>query len=279
MFSRIHSFPFKSVGAAVLFSLVMASGCGKGKLVVNNPRNTAGQGPSAISLATSGAVVSAGDLGASGNYVILSKAGISNVTGSAITGNIAVSPAAATYITGFSLSADATNVFSNSIAVVGGGKVYAADYAVPTPSNLTTAIGNMQTAYTDAASRNPPDFNELLTGAIGGQTLAPGLYTWTTSVTVASDVTLSGGANDIWIFQTTGDVTVAAAKKVILAGGAQAKNVFWQVAGKVTIGTTASFQGIILAKTTVALQTAASMTGRIYSQTNVSLDNNVVTQP
>ena len=268
---------------AACVSMVLAQSCGSGTtggavpVVITNPKNPNGLGPAPVVLASSGTTVAVGDLGAAGSYVILSKTGISNVTGSAITGNIGVSPAAATYITGFSLVADATNVFSTSVSVVG--KVYAANYAVPTPSNLTTAIGTMETAYTNAAGRTSPDFNELATGNLGGLTLTPGLYKWTTSLTIPTNVTISGGANDVWIFQTTGDVSMSAAKSIILSGGAQAKNIFWQVAGQVTIGATAHFEGVILAKTAVTLQTMASMNGRILSQTMVALDNNAVTQP
>lgn len=266
------------VGFAVFSSLFYLAACGTNgsTRVPYSPKNTTGLGPAPIVLATSGSTVTAGDLAAAGNYTILAKSGISTTGATAITGNIGVSPAAASYITGFSLSGPVTDS-SGSIYVIGGGRVYAADYAVPTPSNLTTAIGSMETAYTDAASRNPPDFNELATGNLGGRTLTPGLYTWTTSLTVPSDVTVSGGANDVWIFQTTGDVTVSSGKKVILSGGALAKNIFWQVAGQVTVGTSAQFAGIILAKTAINFQNSASLNGRALSQTMVSLDSNAVT--
>lgn len=216
-------------------------------------------------------------LGTAGNFAILAKTAISTGPASAITGDIAVSPAAASYLTGFSLVADSTNVFSTSPQITG--KAYAANYAVPTPSNLTTAVGNMQSAYTDAASRPTPDFLELGSGNIGGKTLSPGLYKWTSTVTIPADVTISGGANDVWIFQTTGDITMAAAQHVVLSGGALARNVFWQVAGKVTLGAGAHFEGIVLCKTQVTLQTSASLNGRILSQTAVALDHATVVRP
>ena len=216
-------------------------------------------------------------LGTAGNFAILAKTSISTVPTSAVTGDIGISPAAASYITAFSLVADSTNVFATSPQIVG--KAYAANYAVPTPSNLTTAVSNMETAYTDAASRPTPDFLELGTGAIGGKTLVPGLYKWTTTVTVLDDVVISGGANDVWIFQTTKDLTMAGAKHITLAGGAQAKNVFWQVTGKVTLGTGAHFEGILLCKTEVTLQTGTTMNGRILAQTQVALQQATVTQP
>jgi hypothetical protein len=226
------------------------------------------------------------DLGAStspaapGSYALLAKTGITNVTGSSITGgNVGLSPAAASFITGFSLVADATNVFSTSASVVAPAKIYASDYATPTPSSLTTAILAMQTAYNDAANRTTPDFLDVGSGNIGGKILVPGLYRWGTGVTIPVDVTLAGGANDVWIFQISNDLDVSSAKHVILSDGARAANVFWQVAGQVTIHASAAFEGVILCKTAITLQTLASMHGRALAQTLIALDDNAVTAP
>jgi len=262
------------VAIALLLPAFITFGCGG---MSNNPRNPYGDGPAAVSLSTTGEFVVPGDLSSAGSYVILAKTGVTNVTGSAIVGNIGVSPSAATYITGFALTADASNEFSTSASVTG--NIYSATYAVPTPSNLTSAIGNMETAYTDAAGRSPADRNELATGNLGGLTLAPGLYKWTTHLIIPTDFTISGSATDVWIFQTSGNITMSAAKSVILSGGAQAKNIFWQVAGEVTIGTTSHFEGIILSKTAITLQTNASMNGRAFGQSLVALDNNAIIQP
>ncbi len=230
---------------------------------------------------TTGSVAAKGPapvlLGASGNYVVLAKTAISTVPSSAVTGDIGLSPAAASFITGFSLVADATNVFATSPQVTG--KAFAADYAVPSPSNLTTAVSNMEAAYTDAASRPTPDYLELGAGNIGGLTLQAGLYKWTSTITVPSDVTFSGGANDVWILQTSGDLTVSAAKHVILSGNAQAKNIFWQVAGTATFGAGAHLEGIVIAKTDIKLLTGATMNGRALSQTQVVLQQATLTQP
>lgn len=217
------------------------------------------------------------ELGTAGSFAVLAKSAISTVPSSVITGDIGLGPAAASYLTGFSLVADATNVFAMSPQVTG--RVYAASYAVPTPADLTTAIANMETAYTDAASRPTPDHLELSSGNLGGLTLAPGLYKWTSTITIDSDVTVAGGANDRWIFQTTGDLSLAASKRVILSGGAQAKNVVWQVAGKVTLGATSHFEGVILCMTEVTLQTGATLNGRVLAQTQVALQQATVTQP
>lgn len=215
------------------------------------------------------------NLGTSGNYVILAQSAINNSSTSAITGDLAISPAATSYITGLAL----TNATGYATSTQVTGKVYAADMADPTPINLTTAVGDMITAYNDAAGRPSPDFSELGTGNIGGKTLAPGLYKWTSTVTLPSDVTISGGSNDVWIFQISGDLLMSSAVNVTLSGGAQAKNIFWQVAGQATFGTTSHFEGVILSKTGITFQTSASINGRALAQTAVILDSNAITKP
>ena len=217
-------------------------------------------------------------LGTAGNFVILAQSGISTTGTTAIVGDLGLSPMAATGITGFNLTLDgASGAFATSSLVTG--KVYAADYAAPTPVKMTTAIGDMGTAYTDAAGRTLPDFTELGAGDISGMTLAPGLYKWGTGVLATSDVTLNGGANDVWIFQIAQGLTVNNGVHIILSGGALPKNIFWQVAGQATLGTTADFQGIILSKTAIVFNTGAKMHGRALAQTAVTLDSNAITQP
>jgi len=217
------------------------------------------------------------NLGTAGNFVILAKSGISTIPTSAVTGDIGVSPIDSTAITGFSSIHSVGSAFATSAQVTG--KAYAPDYAAPTPVNLTTAIGDMQTAYTDAAGRPTPDFTELGAGQIGGLTLVPGLYKWGTDVLLTSDVTLNGGPNAVWIFQIAGKLTQANGTKVILTGGALAENIFWQSFGVVSIGTTAHFEGIILAETSITLGTGASVNGRLLAQTAVTLNANTVAAP
>lgn len=216
------------------------------------------------------------NLGSAGNFAILAKTGISTTGTTFVTGDIGVSPAAATYITGFSLNLPAASAFSTSPLV--SGKVYSPDYANPTPANLTTAILDMQNAYTDGMSR-APSVTELGAGNIGGLTLAPGTYKWGTGVTIPTDVTLSGGANDVWIFQIAQNLNVSSAKSIVLSSGAQASNIFWVVAGQTTIGTTAVFNGNILDQTTIVLNTGARLNGRALAQAAVTLDANAVTTP
>ncbi len=216
------------------------------------------------------------NLGAAGGFVILSKSGIMNVPTSAITGDIGVSPIAATAITGLDLALDATTTFATSTQVTG--RVYAASYAAPTPVNLTTAINNMQTAYTDSASR-APDVLNLGNGSIGTVTLAPGVYRWGTGLLIPTNITLSGSATDVWIFQIAGDLTVSNGVMITLAGNALAKNVFWQISGQVAAGTTSHLEGIFLAMTAITLDTGASINGRLYAQTAVTIRGATVVKP
>ncbi len=212
-------------------------------------------------------------LGSAGNYVILAKAGISTVPASVITGDIGLSPAAESFMTGFSQ----TKATGYSTCTQVTGFMYAADMTPPTPTYMTTAISNMQTAYTDAAGRINPNYLNILLN--GEQTLAPGLHKWESNVSIGSDITISGGANDVWIFQISGNLSLANATRVTLANGAQAKNIFWQVAGTVTMGTTSHFEGIVLCQTAITMQTLSTMNGRLYAQTNVALDQATVTKP
>jgi hypothetical protein len=212
------------------------------------------------------------NLGKAGPFAILTKSGITDVYPSAINGDVGSSP-----ITGAAIHLRCVEMAT--------GRIYSVNAAGPLPCRvtdpklLTVAIGDMEAAYTDAAGRKLPDFVNRGAGLIGGLTLVPGLYKWSTRVLISTDVTISGGPNDVWIFQIAGTLTQASATKVILKGGARSKNIFWQTSGAVAIGTTANFEGVILAKTKIAMKTGASANGRLLAQTAVTLEENAVTRP
>jgi len=211
------------------------------------------------------------NLGSAADFTVLSQSGITDVFKTSIGGNVGTSP-----ITGAAIGLTCGEV---------SGIIYTVDSAGPLPcsvkdpTRLTTAVADMQTAYNDAAGRTLPDELNLGAGEIGGLTMAPGLYKWTSNVSISNDLTLAGGPNDVWIFQVAGTLNEANAKNVILTGGAQAKNVFWQTAGAVAIGTQAHFEGTILSKTMVAMKTKASLTGRLLAQTAATLQMNTLTPP
>jgi hypothetical protein len=219
----------------------------------------AGNGPSAVFL------------GSAGSFAVLSQSGITNVYRSAIVGDVGTSP-----ITGAALLLTCPEVTGN---------IYTVDAAGPLPCSktaaglLNSAVGDMGFAYNDAAGRTSPDFTELGAGEIGGLTMAPGLYKWSTDVNITTDVTLSGGPTDVWIFQVSGNLIEANTARVTLAGGALAKNVFWQVADSVTLGTNAHFEGVVLSKKLIAVNTNTSVKGRLLAQTAVTLQKNEITEP
>jgi hypothetical protein len=245
------------------------------KIQKNHVRIITAAGLLALGLPAFAVAATSVGLGTAANYTILAKTGLSTTAGTRIVGNIGISPIASTAITGFGLTQTAPTYSTSSMVT---GKIYAASYAAPTPAHLTTAIGDMQHAYDAAAARKNPNHSELGAGNIGGRILKPGLYKWTTGVTIPSNVTLSGSQYGIWIFQIAGTLNVSPGKKVFLAGGALDKNIVWQVAGATTLGTTSVFHGTILDKTGIVVKTGAVLRGRAFAQTAITLDANTVTQ-
>jgi len=219
------------------------------------------------------------DLGTAGDFAALTKSGISTTGITKITGDIGVSPTAASAITGFGLIMDTNGESSHTPIVIG--KVFAADYAAPTPAKMTRAVSDMETAFTTANGlTTPAPVVGLYAGDISGRTLTPGLYKWATGVLITNQgVTLSGGPNDTWVFQISQDLTVNSSAKITLLGGAQAKNIFWVVSGKATLGTNSELSGTILSKTLISLNTGAKVNGRLLAQTAVTLNASTVIQP
>ena len=227
-------------------------------------------GPAPVSLGSGPAPV---DLGFAGSFAILSESGITDVPTSAITGDVGTSPITGAAITGL----ECAEVNGTIYTVNAAGPACRVEY----PAFLTAAVSDMENAYADAAGRTLPDATELGAGNIDGMTLAPGLYKWSSVVVIPTAVTLDaqGDANAVFIFQIAQGLTVGNGAIVTLSGGAQAKNIFWQVAGQTTLGTTADFKGIVLCATAIVLNTGATLEGRALAQTAVTLQMNAVTAP
>ena len=228
---------------------------------------------------TTGTVVAPGlavGLGTSGDFVLLAKSGIVNVPTSLIRGNLGVSPITSTAITGFPLTPDPSLQFSTTPEVTG--RVYAPDFASPSPAMLTTAISDMELAFTDAAGR-APDVTELGAGTIGTVTLVPGVYKWSTALNITTNVTLNGSATDVWIFEIAQGLTISSGIRIVLAGGALPKNIFWQASGQVIVNTGAHLEGNVLTLTQATLDTGASLNGRLLAQTQVTVRGATITQP
>jgi hypothetical protein len=215
-------------------------------------------------------------LGEAGGFTILAASLISSIPTSAIIGNVGLSPAAGSAITGLT---------SGEVD----GTIYTVDETGPAGSEmaaelLTTAQGDLTTAYNDAAGRTPVPEGEFLNpgaGNIGGMTLGSGLYKFTGAASITeSDVTLEGGENDVWIFMIAADLNVGNGIHVILAEGARAANIFWQVGTSATLGTTCIFKGTIMVDQSISLATGATVEGRLLARiAAVTLDAVTVTHP
>ncbi len=287
----------------ILMTAIMA-GCGGGGSGGGSVRPAAPAGSSAGASAATGATggacsgASCVNLGTAANYAILAKTGVSTVPTSVVTGNVGVSPAARTYLTGWSLISEPSDTFYTSAQVAAPGKLYASDMVGGTTSaDLGAAVLDMGTAYTAAAGMATAgggltyaacpgvgimsDTTDALAGGGGFPVtgIPAGVYTCAVNVTIPGTLTLNGSATDVWVFKITGMLTQANGISVNLTGGALAKNVFWQVSDVVTIGTTATIQGVILAQTNIALQTGATINGRLLAQSAATLDSSTVTAP
>ena len=241
------------------------AGCGGGGDGGGDGATAAGKGTGVAGLGRGPAPVS---LGTSGNFTVLAESAITSVPTSAITGDVGLSP---TTGAGMVLTCP---------EVVGGGIIYSVDGTGPAckvtdATRLTTAIGDKGIAYTDANSR-APDYTELGAGNIGGLNLGPATYKWGTGVLIPTNVTLTGGPNDVWIFQIAQGLTVSPGVKIVLAGGALPQNIYWATFGAASLDTTSQFKGTILSQTSIAMMTGASINGRLWAGTAVTLDQDTV---
>lgn len=214
-----------------------------------------------------------------GNFAILTETGITNAHTSAITGDIGASPITASSMDNVFCSEITGTIYGANAAYTGSGDTACFAGAATDNTLVGDAVLDMRTAYTEAKGRANPDFSELHAGDISNQILVPGLYKWNTTVAISADTTLHGGANDVWIFQIGTTMTQAANTSVLLTGGALAKNVFWQVGTAVSLGTGATFAGVVLAATAITAAKGTTVNGRLLTQTAATLDEITITQP
>jgi len=255
------------IRAMLMIGVVLAgtiTGCKKDETVTNPP-------PPTVIIPIQTTTHLAINLRSTAGFAVLGGSLISNVPTSAITGDIGLSPAARSFVTGFGL----TEVT---------GTIYAADDVAPVgvSAMLTTAKGDLTTAYNDAAGRTSTDM-VLLAGNLGGLTLTPGLYKSTGSLEISSgDLTFDakGNANAVFIIQIASTFITTSGRQVILSGGAKASNIFWQVGTSATLGTTSVFKGTIMADQSISLRTGARVEGRLLARiAAVTLAGNTVVTP
>jgi len=209
-------------------------------------------------------------LGLTSGFAILSYAGITNTGPSVITGDVGVSPLAASYMSGFGTP--------NVVGTIYGVDATGPSGSIPFPSMLTQAMGDLTIAFDDAAGRTVNPIG--VSGNLGGRTLYSGLYKSAGSLEITSgDLTLDaqGDVSAVWIFQIASGFNMTSGRQVFLRGGAKASNIFWQVSSAATFGTTCVMKGTILAYTTITFATGASLEGRALARTAaVTLQSNVI---
>ncbi len=245
-----------------LLTMAWLGGC-----AVNNEGPTGPPGPAGTPSFTRTPVPTATPQGAQltvnlrsdANFVVLASTTITNSGHTVLCGDLGLSPG--------------TSVVGAPVMSCGGVKHV-------TDTAASTAQSDLTLAYNDAAGRTTP---ALVAGNLGGQTLYPGLYKSTGGLAVSSgDLTLDaqGNPNSVFIFQIASTLITSSGRRVVLAGGAKAANVFWQVGSYCALGTTSSFKGTIMAHNQITLNTGAQLEGRALSQIDeVTLLSNNITKP
>lgn len=267
-----------TAASSLLVLLLITSGCKKSEPAKQSPDAAQAANPGASDGEQTVAPIQV-DLRTASDFSILAKSGISTTGATTVNGDIGVSPIAATAVTGFGLTLDATTQFSRTPIVTG--KVYAADYGTPSPTKLSAAVSDMENAYTTA---NGLTVSNLVVGLndgdLSGQILVPGIYKWTSGVSLSKKgLTLVGGPTDTWVFQIAQDLTLNPGARMTLTGGAMAKNILWVIAGQAVLGTDTHLCGTILSKTAITLNMGAVVTGRLLAQTVVTLNASKVNKP
>jgi len=215
-------------------------------------------------------------------YGILAATTSTNTGASTVRGDLGLTPGSS--VVGF--QDPPANTYVGGGTHTGGlglvtGTIHLTDPPPTSPTSAAAAQAALTVAYLDLAGRTAPA-PATVAGDLGGLTLAPGLYKSTSTLGITGALTLDGGgnANAIWIFQIASSFTTAGSSSIVLAGGAQSHNIFWQVGSSATLGTNSTFNGSILALTDITLKTGATLNGRALARNGaVALDTNIVTVP
>jgi hypothetical protein len=284
-----------AVGATEQF---VASGRdGSGNIIAISPAVTWSVVSAASAAGTINASTGLFTAATAGTYVNAVKAtsgaisGFANVTISAAGASVGPSFAsAAVYavLGSTAISCIGTTTVAGNVGVAPAGSVsgFPAPCSITSPGNPTPHINDA--AAVTAQADVTPAYNSLaampcgtaLTGFdLGGMTLAPGVYCFTSSAQLTGNVTLAGPANGLWVFQVGTALTTSTSSQVILSGGAQAKNVFWQVGTSATLGQTTKFRGNIVAAVSITMVQGSTLVGRALSKAGITMDGNTITLP
>jgi hypothetical protein len=258
---------------ALMLSALVA-GCGSGDGGGGFPRSSVTAAGAGTGAGAGGRGPAPVNLGSAANFRILAKTAVTDIPLSAVTGEVGLGPGApGTAITGLTCPEVNGGVGTPiHVASTAGAAITSCSFIDPA---LGVAIGDADAAFVDASGR-APDYNELGAGIIGGLNLGPATYKWTTAIQIPSTLTLTGGANDVWIFVTSGNISIASNVQIILAGGALPQNIYWATSSAADLATSSTFKGTVISATGIDMKTGATINGRLLAATAVTLDHNTV---
>lgn len=251
---------------------MFSTGCKK-TTPSSSENSTAPVMPAPIATAVGAVAQATVVLGSSANYAILSSSMLTDVPSSAITGDVGISPGARSDITGLTIP-EVT------------GHIYASDDSNSIGVMLTAAKSDALYAYGDAVNTNRGT-PTVISGNINGLTLSPGLYQSTSSIEISAGGFLyldaKGNANAAFIIRSASTITTESTSEVVLAGGAQAKNIFWVAGSAITLGTYSKMKGTLIASTSISCLSGSNLNGRTLIQgteaVQITLDHTTIVKP
>lgn len=228
------------------------------------------------------------DLGTAGEYVVLAKDDINHKSESRITGRTGEGSKAeesdemrsdrSDRMEKDRAYADSVRQQTSDDVLVLESNESQRDTTAPEP-DLSQALEDMMSAFDDASMQSAEESKIYDDENFQTAELTPGVHEWNNSVDIESDVTLSGGEDDVWLIKVTDNLTVNENTMFTLSSDVRSENVFWYVEGEVSIGENAHFEGIILSMEDITLEKGATLNGRMYSQSSITLDDNTISEP
>ena len=242
----------------VLIAVLALAHTGCGSNSSERPTSPTGPRPQVAGSEAQGvrAMAVAPPLGAAGSYGVVGASTVTNTGPTVVNGDLGVSPGSA--VTGFPPGTVTGTINAGNAAA----------------ANAQTAVTTAYNALTSQAC------NVNLTGInLGGLTLTPGVYCFSSSAQLTGTLTLNalGNPGSVWVFQIGSTLTTASGASVVFINGGQSCGAFWQVGSSATLGTTTNFSGNILALASITANTGATSSGALFARTGaVTLDSNVV---
>ena len=209
-------------------------------------------------------------IGQAEDFAILAYASIYSTPSSSIDGKVGLMPGIKKQIT-----LDPSEVIGGASDIIG------SDDETNPINLLSNAKVDMVTAYKEAVALTPDeDKVGLYEGKLSAKTLLPGCYMWNSDLTITSDFTIEGTDSDIWVFKIPANFKVSNGVHLKLSGGANAKNIFWQVAGSAVLESGSVLAGTIIAQQSIEMKNHSLLTGRVFAKNGfITLNQAIIKRP